>query len=211
MGIILILLVVLSILVALIALALLIPVDLSIRLIKEGVTAEGKLSFKILKGAASGHVDFSSEKQEFRLRVLDFTVLRRPLEKKEEEDEEKQRKEKRKEKKPTDWKRIVGNANELYAAGKELASAFTNNIYVKRLRGRAEIELPDPAQTGLLFGFLYASSSIATAFMPETPLEFAPSFEEEKLDANIELELSLPLFKMIIPAIRFFRRTKKIF
>jgi hypothetical protein len=209
MGIILILLVVLAILVALIAAVLFIPVDLSIRLIKEGLTAEGKLSFGILEGAASGHVDFSSEKQEFRLCVLGFTVLRRPLKKK--EDEEKKRKEKRKKEKPTDWKKIVGNANELYSAGKELAGALTNNISLKRLTGRAEIGLSDPAQTGMLIGFLYAGSGIATAFLPKTSLEFAPSFEAEKVDAEVELELSLPLFKMVIPAIRFFRRTRKIF
>jgi hypothetical protein len=205
MGIILILLIVLAILIALIAAALFIPVDLSIRLIKDGSLAEGLISFGFLKGAASGHVDFSPEEQEFRLRVLGFPILRRPFEKK--EDEEK----KRKKEKPTDWKKIIGDANELYVAGKELAGALTKNISLKKLRGRAEIGLPDPAQTGMLVGFLYAGSGIATAFMPETRLEFAPSFEEEKLDAEVELELSLPLFKLIIPAIRFFRRTRKIF
>ncbi len=208
MGIILILLIVLAILIALAA-ALFIPVDLSIRLIKDDSLAEGLISFGFLKGAASGHVDFSPEEQEFRLRVLGFPILRRPFEKK--EDGEKKRKEKRKKEKPTDWKKIIGDANELYVAGKELAGALTKNISLKKLRGRAEIGLPDPAQTGMLVGFLYAGSGIATAFMPETRLEFAPSFEEEKLDAEVELELSLPLFKLIIPAIRFFRRTRKLF
>jgi hypothetical protein len=207
MGIILILLVVLAILVALIAAALFIPVDISIRLITDGPLAEGLISFGFLKGAASGHVKFSPGKQEFRLRVLGFPILRRPFEKR----EEKQRKEKPKEKKPTDWTKSIGDANELYVAGKELAGVLIKNTSLKKLRGRAEIGLPDPAQTGMLVGFLCAGCGIATAFMPETRLEFAPSFEEEKLDADVELELSLPLFKLIIPAIRFFRSTRKLF
>ena len=193
----LILLVFLAILVALIAAVLFIPVDISIRLVKDGFTAEGKFSFGILRGAASGHVDFSSEKQEFRLQVLGFVLLRKPVEKKE--------------KKPTDWKKRIGNANEFYTAGKELARALISNLTLKRCKVRAEIGLPDPAQTGMLFGVLYAGSSIATAFMPETRLEFTPSFAEEKLDANVELELRLQLFKMVIPAIRFFRRTRPLF
>lgn len=195
--------IVLAIIVILIAATLLIPVDISLRLLKEGLLAEGRISFALLMGTASGHIDFSPEKRTLRLQVLGVTLLKRPLEKREKKPKE--------EKPPTDWKKLLENANGLYAAGKELARALTKNVSIKRLGGRVKVGLSDPAQTGMLVGFLYAGSGIAKAFLPEARLEIEPSFEEEQMDADLELGLSLPLFKMIIPLIRFFRRTRKIF
>ncbi len=158
--------IVLAIIVVLIAATLLIPVDISLRLLKEGPLAEGRISFALLMGTASGRIAFSAEKRDFQLQVLGVTLLKRPLEKKEK-------------KPPTDWKKLVVNANELYAAEKELAGALTKNVSIKRLGGRVKVGLSDPAQTGMLVGFLYAGSGIAKAFLPETHLEIEPSFEEE--------------------------------
>jgi len=203
MSVILVLLIVFAIIVVLIAATLLIPVDISLRLFKEGLLAEGRISFAFLMGTASGRIDFSPEKREFRLQVLGGTLLKRPLEKREKKPKE--------EKPPTDWKKLVVNANDLYAAGKELARALTKNVSIKRLGGRVKVGLSDPAQTGMLIGFLYAGSGIAKAFLPEARLEIEPSFEEELMDADLELGLSLPLFKTVIPSIRFFRSTRKIF
>ena len=199
MGIILILLIVLAIIVVLIAATLLIPVNISLRLFKDGPLAQVRMSFGFLMGIVSGRMDFNHEKREFRLRVLGVTLLRRDLE------------ERKEEKKPTDWKKIVGNANKLYAAGKDLAGALTKNISIKRLGGRMKVGLSDPCQTGMLIGFLYAGSGIAKAFLPETSLEIEPAFDKEQMDADIEIGLSLPLFKTVIPLIRFFRRIRKVF
>ena len=200
MDIILILLIVLAIIVVLIAATLLIPVDISVRFFKEGALAQGSMSFRFLMGTVSGRLEFMPEKRESRLRVLGVTFLRKDLKRKE-----------KPEKKPTDWKKIVGNANELYDAGKDLAGALTKNLSIKRLGGRMKVGLSDPYQTGMLIGFLYAGSGIAKAFLPETHLEIEPSFEEEMMDADIETGLSLPLFKTVIPFIRFFRRIRKVF
>ena len=199
MDIILILLIVLAIIVVLIAAALLIPVNISLRLFKDGPLAQVRMSFGFLMGIVSGRMDFNHEKREFRLRVLGVTLLRRDLE------------ERKEEKKPTDWKKIVGNANKLYDAGKDLAGALTKNISIKRLGGRMKVGLSDPYQTGMLIGFLYAGSGIAKAFLPETSLEIEPAFDKEQMDADIEIGLSLPLFKIVIPLIRFFRRIRKVF
>lgn len=199
MDIILILLIVLAIIVVLIAATLLIPVNISLRLFKDRPLAQVRMSFGFLLGIVSGRMDFNHEKREFRLRVLGVTLLRRDLE------------ERKEEKKPTDWKKIVGNANKLYAAVKDLAGALTKNISIKRLGGRMKVGLSDPCQTGMLIGFLYAGSGIANAFLPETSLEIEPAFGKEQMDADIEMGLSLPLFKTVIPLIRFFRRIRKVF
>lgn len=201
MDMILILLIVLAIIVVLIVATLLIPVDISLRLFKEGPLAQVRMSFGFLMGTASGRMDFSHEKQEFQLRVLGITILRRDLEGRKEEEQ----------KKPTDWKKVVGNANELYDAGKELAGALTKCLSIKRLGGKVKVGLSNPSQTGMLIGFLYAGSGIAKVFLPETQLEIEPSFEVEQMDADIGIGLSLPLFKIVIPVIRFFRRTRRIF
>lgn len=201
MDMILILLIVLAIIVVLIAATLLIPVDISLRLFKEGPLAQVRMSFGFLMGTASGRIDFNHEERGFRLRALGITILRRDLEGRKDEEQ----------KKPTDWKKVVGNANELYDAGKELAGALTKCLSIKRLGGKVKVGLSDPSQTGMLIGFLYAGSGIAKVFLPETQLEIEPSFEEEQMDADIGIGLSLPLFKIVIPVIRFFRRTKKVF
>jgi hypothetical protein len=62
----------------------------------------------------------------------------------------------------------------------------------------------------MLVGFLYAGSGIAKAVLPESELEIEPSFDKERMDADIETELRLPLFKVVIPLIRFFRRVRAI-
>ena len=195
MDLILIVLIVLATLIVLIAAMLLIPVDISLKLSKEGLLAQVRMSFRFLKGIASGRIDFSSEKKEFQLRVFGVTLLRRGLEKKE----------------PTDWKKLVTNSDVLYDAGKELAGVLTKNMSLKKLKGKVTVGLSDPAQTGMLIGFLYAGSGMAKAFLPETELEIVPSFEKEQMDADIELRLDLPLFKTAIPLIPFFRKVKKIF
>ncbi len=197
MEMLLILAVVLAFILALIAATLLIPVDISLRLFKEGPLAEVRMSFVFLRGMASGRLGFSSEKREFRLRVLGGTIIKKDITKKEE--------------KPTDWEKLVVNANELYDAGKDFTVALTKNISMKRLEGRVKVGLSDPYQTGVLTGFLYAGSGIANAFVPVTRLEIVPSFVKEQMDTDIEIVISLPLFTIVIPAIRFFRRVKKIF
>ena len=201
MDLILILAVVLAILVALLAAALLIPADISLRPFKEGPVAQLCVSFRLLKGVSSGRLDVSTAKREFQLRVLGVTILTKDLKKKEDDEEEEK-------KKPTDWKKLVWHANELYDAGKELVAALTKNTSVKRLRGKVKLGLSDPAHTGMLVGFIYAGSGIAKAVLPESELEIEPSFDKERMDADIETELRLPLFKVVIPLIRFFRRIR---
>lgn len=205
MDLILILAIVLVILVALLAAALLIPADISLRPFKEGPLAQLCVSFRLLKGISSGRVDVSTSKREFQLRVMGVTILTKDLKKKEEDEDKRKKK-----KKPTDWNKLVWHANELYDAGKELVAALTKNTSVKRLRGKVKVGLSDPAHTGMLVGFLYAGSGIAKAVLPESELEIEPSFDKERMDADIETELRLPLFKVLIPLIRFFRRVRAI-
>jgi len=210
MDLILILAIVLVILVALLAAALLIPADISLRPFKEGPLAQLCVSFRLLKGISSGRLDVSTAKREFRLRVLGVTILTKDLKKTDSAKKEKKKKEEKE--KPTDWKELVWHANELYDAGKELVAALTKNTSVKRLRGKVKVGLSDPAHTGMLVGFLYAGRGIAKAVLPESELEIEiePSFDKERMDADIETELRLPLFKVVIPLIRFFRRVRTI-
>ena len=203
MGILLLISVILASIAILIVAAILIPVKISLKLEKEGLLAQVWLSFGILMGTASGRVEFSSERREFQLQLFSATLLRKPLEKEKEKKPE--------EKKPTDWKKIVGNADELYRAGMDLVGALTKSISIQRLRGKVHVGLPDAAQTGLLVGALYAGGGIAQAFLPETSLQIEPSFEEEKMDATIKLDLNLSLLKIIIPLTRFLWRMRKIF
>ncbi len=79
MNLILILTIVLVILVALLAAALLIPVDISLRPFKEDPLIQLCVSVRLLKGIASGRLGVSTAKQEFQLRVLGVTILKKDL------------------------------------------------------------------------------------------------------------------------------------
>jgi hypothetical protein len=107
MDLILILAIVLVIIVALLAAALLIPADISLRPFKEGSLAQLCVSFRLLKGISSGRLDVSTSKREFQLRVMGVTILTKDLKKKEEDEDKRKKK-----KKPTDWNKLVWHANE---------------------------------------------------------------------------------------------------
>jgi hypothetical protein len=218
------LVIVLVVILGLVAAVLFIPVDILLRLCKEGLLTRLLMSFKLVKGLAAGGIDIGQGKREFRLQIIGITVLRRDLEEKEEAKKKKKKKEKKKEKekeekekekekgkkKPPDWKKIVWDADVLYDSGKKLAVALITTISLKRLDGKVKVGLSDAGQTGMFTGLLYAGNGITKGFLPESRIEIEPSFEQERLDADFEIELKLPLYKLVIPLIRFFRRIKKL-
>jgi hypothetical protein len=206
----LILLIIFVLLVILVAATLLIPADISVRLLKEGPVAEVEISFGLLLGALTGRVAYSAERNEFQARILGFTLFRRPLERRTVGKAEEKKREKRETKGP-DWKTMLTNAGELYSAGKELVSALTRHLSLKGVRGKLVVGLPDAAETGMLTGALYAGRGIVNAVFPQAYFEIAPYFHEEKMDATVAIKLSLPLVTIMAPVIRFLWKMRKIF
>ena len=206
----LILLIIFALIVILVVATFLIPADISVRLVKEGPVAEVEIAFGLLLGALFGRFEYSVERQEFQARILGLTLFRRPLERRMVGKAEEKKPEKR-EKEGPDWKTILTNADELYSAGKELVSALNRHLSRKRIRGKLVVGLPDVAETGMLTGALYAGRGVINAAFPEADIEIEPSFHEEKMDANVVMELSLPLVTIIAPVIRFLWRMRKIF
>ena len=198
-----------ALIVILIVATLLIPAGISVKLLKEGPIAEVRVSFRLLLGALTCHIEYSAERNEFQARILGLTLLRRPLERVAGKTEEKKRE--KKEKKGPDWKTMMKSANELYDAGKELVSGLTRHLSLRRVRGKLVVGLPDAAETGILTGALYAGRGIANAAFPHAYLEIEPAFGEEKMNADITMELSLPLVTIMAPVIRFLWRMRKIF
>ena len=192
----LILLIVLVLIGVFIAAVLFVPSDLTLRLFKEESATEVCISFGILWRFVSGSVTITPKKRDFRLQIISFTIIRRDFDKER--------------KKPSDWKKIVRNADELYDAGTELVGALTKNLSIKSVSSKVRVGLSDPAQTGKLIGLLYAGCGIARGYLPESRNVIEPSFNEERLDTDLKIELSLPLFKLVIPLIHFLQRTRGI-
>lgn len=206
----LVLLILFALIVILVVATLLIPADISIRLVKEDPIAEVEVSFGLLLGALAGRIEYSAERNEFQVRILGLTLFRRPRERRTVGKAEEKKREK-KEKKGPDWKTVTTNADELYGAGKELVSALTRHLSLKRVRGKLVVGLPDAAETGMLTGALYAGRGIANAASPQAYFEIEPSFHEEKMGADVAVALSLPLLSIIAPVTRFLWKMRKIF
>ena len=205
MDVIVVLLLGLALIVLLLAAALLIPATVSLTLVKEGPAADFRVAFGIMKGIISGIVHVTPEKRHVQLKVGRFTLLTRPLAQKEEP-----KRKRKKAKKHTEVKDLLVNADVLFVAGKDLVRALTRNIALTNLTGKVELGLADPAETGMLTGLLYAGSGIMQALLPQTQLAIAPSFDEERLDARLELQLRLQLGYLIRPLLRFLRQTRQL-
>jgi hypothetical protein len=205
MDVIVVLLLGLALIVLLLAAALLIPATVSLTLVKEGPAADFRVAFGIMKGIISGIVHVTPEKRHVQLKVGRFTLLTRPLAQKEEP-----KRKRKKAKKHTEVKDLLVNADILFVAGKDLVRALTRHIALTNLTGKVELGLADPAETGMLTGLLYAGSGIMQALLPQTQLAIAPSFDEERLDARLELQLRLQLGYLIRPLLRFLRQTRQL-
>jgi hypothetical protein len=205
MDVIVVLLLGLALIVLLLAAALLIPATVSLTLVKEGPAADFRVAFGIMKGIISGIVHVTPEKRHVQLKVGRFTLLTRPLAQK-----EKPKRKRKKAKKHTEVKDLLVNADVLFVAGKDLVRALTRHIALTNLTGKVELGLADPAETGMLTGLLYAGSGIMQALLPQTQLAIAPSFDEERLDARLELQLRLQLGYLIRPLLRFLRQTRQL-
>ena len=206
----LILLILIALIILLIVAALVIPADIAVRLLKEGPVAEVGVSFRLLLGALVGRIEYNAERQEIQARILGLTLFRRPLERPTVEKAEEKKRAKTEKKRPN-WKTLVANADELYSAGKEFVRALTRHLSLKRVHGKLVVGLPDAAETGILTGALYAGRGVINAAFPQADIEVEPSFGEAKMDANIAIELNLPLVTIITPVSRFLWRMRKIF
>ena len=210
MSLALILLVLFALIILIIVATLLIPAVISVRLVREGPVAEVRVYFGLLLGALAGRVEYSAERQEFQGRIMGFTVFRSPLERRTRGKVAGKKREKRGKKGP-DWKTLVANADGLYSAGKELANALIRHLSLKRARGKLVVGLPDAAEAGMLIGALYAGCGIAKAAIPQAYFEIEPAFHEQKMDADVTLEFSLPLVTIMAPVTRFLWKMRKIF
>jgi hypothetical protein len=196
----------LTVVLLLLAAALLIPATVSLTLVKEGPAADFRVAFGIMRGIISGIVHVTPEKRHVQLKVGRFTLLTRPLAQKEEP-----KRKRKKAKRHTGVKDLLVNADVLFVAGKDLVRALTRHVSLTNLTGKVELGLPDPAETGMLTGLFYAGSGIMQALLPQTQFELTPSFDEERLDARLELQLRLRLICLIRPLIRFLRQTRQLF
>ncbi len=199
MDLVLIVLIILSLILALIAAFLLVPVDITIKFLKEGPVTSLSVVFRVLWGFATGDLDFGTEKKRFRLRILAIKVYIRDLEERE-----------KRERRPVAWGKILDDAGELYDAFMGLINALLRHTSLKEIGGEVKIGMPNPSLTGMLSGFLYAGNGIASTFSPKVRLRVESCFEREMLDAEVGLRLRTSTIWLIAPLIRLFRRMRSI-
>ena len=85
-----------------------------------------------------------------------------------------------------------------------LAQRVVQRIDFRELSCRATFGLDDPAETGMLSGFLYAAFAPLTR-SPAVSVRLHPVFHEPAFAYRVRGSLSVTVGRMIIPVIRFLR------
>ena len=104
--------------------------------------------------------------------------------------------------KEMDVRRIFELFRTLYRPVATLARRVVRRIDFKALSCRVTFGLNDPADTGMLSGFLYAVSAPLTRF-PAVSIRLHPVFHEPAFAYRVRGSLKVTVGRMIIPAIRF--------
>ncbi|RZN36058.1 MAG: DUF2953 domain-containing protein [Methanosarcinales archaeon] len=101
-----------------------------------------------------------------------------------------------------DVKRIFEMFRTLHRPVATLARRVVHRIDFKELSCRIIFGLNDPADTGMLSGFLYAVSAPLTRF-PAVSIRLHPIFHEPTFAYRVRGSLKVTFGRMVIPAIRF--------
>jgi hypothetical protein len=104
--------------------------------------------------------------------------------------------------KEMDVRRIFELFRTLHRPVATLARRVVQRIDFKELSCRVTFGLNDPADTGMLSGFLYAVSAPLTRF-PAVSIRLHPVFHEPAFAYRVRGSLKVTVGRMIIPAIRF--------
>lgn len=101
-----------------------------------------------------------------------------------------------------DIKRIFELFRTLYRPVTTLARRVVQKIDFREISCRATFGLDDPADTGMLSGFLYAAFVPLTRY-PAISIRLQPVFHEPAFAYCVRGSLGVTVGRMIIPAIRF--------
>ena len=101
-----------------------------------------------------------------------------------------------------DVKRIFELFRTLHRPVATLARRVVHRIEFKELSCRIIFGLNDPADTGMLSGFLYAASAPLTRF-PAVSIQLHPVFHEPTFAYRVRGSIKVTVGRMVIPAIRF--------
>ena len=101
-----------------------------------------------------------------------------------------------------DVRRIFELFRTLHRPVTALARRVVQRIDFKELSCRATFGLDDPADTGMLSGFLYAASAPLTR-SPAVSVRLHPVFHEPAFAYRVRGSLGVTVGRMIIPAIKF--------
>jgi len=101
-----------------------------------------------------------------------------------------------------DVKRIFELFRTLHRPVATLARRVVQRIDFKELSCRVTFGLNDPADTGMLSGFLHAASAPLTRF-PAVSIWLYPVFHEPAFTYRVRGSLKVTVGRMVIPAIRF--------
>ena len=102
----------------------------------------------------------------------------------------------------TDIRRLFELFRTLHRPVTALVRKVVQRIEFKELSCRATFGLDDPAETGMLSGFLYAASAPLTR-LPAVSIRLHPVFHEQTFAYRIICSLKVTMWRVVIPTIVF--------
>lgn len=146
------------------------------------------------------------EKQKPRMKIRWlFGLIHKNLEKKEKRTEKK--KPSKKPRRPRNISEHLNN-QEFMRRVAVLVKELISTLQFRNFEARLRFGLPDPSDTGFLFGYLCAMQPLLTSFQVDA--RFEPSFDEEVIEGCTKGSLRLCPIRIILPIVRFMASIKTI-
>ena len=99
---------------------------------------------------------------------------------------------------------IISRGGEISERGTDLLRKALRATKLDRLRVKLILGLPDPADTGIMYGHYQWARAILSPHIDTRQIEIEPVFDRETIELQADLALKVRLPRLIFPSLRFF-------
>lgn len=98
----------------------------------------------------------------------------------------------------------ISRGGEISERGTDLLRKALRATKLDRLRVKLILGLPDPADTGVMYGHYQWAKAILSPHIDTRQIEIEPVFDRETIELQADLALKVRLPRLIFPSLRFF-------
>lgn len=193
------LLIIVAGIVALPALILISPLEIKLMANIRWPARNIQTTFSTLWGAFGVRIVLSKEFEGLLVLVGGKAILRRRSRSRKTE-----KKKKRQRPSPTKVLQIISRQGEIRRRGTDLLRSGLRSVKLERMKVKLILGLPDPSDTGILYGYYQCARAILSSRIDTRGIELEPVFDREtfELEADIALRVRIP--RLVFPSLKFF-------